>query len=169
MVLAFAGFACEREAVLDFQDFDKNEDKVITEDEFSDVFAANYYEDWNSEDDEYLDDEDFYNKTYQMWDTDDNNRLSKEEWTFGYDNYFGDYVVTDYSAIDVDQDGFIEYNEFNNEMYGGKFYPSWDLDKSMDLNEEELSQGVFKHWDLDNNGTIENDEFNKFDTYFLDI
>jgi GxxExxY protein len=37
-----------------------------------------------------------------MWDADDDKLLSESEWIFGYDHYFGDYVLKDYKGVDLD-------------------------------------------------------------------
>ena len=161
--------SCNREENLTFQDFDTDSDGIISPQEFEAVFTANYYDDWNREDDEYLDDEDFYHGTYYMWDQDEDNTLSHEEWIMGYDHYYGNYIFDDYEGIDVDGDGFIEYEEYSNVLGDTDYYLNWDTDASEYLDEEELANGVFRIWDIDNSGLIEKDEFAKFDSYYLDI
>ena len=76
-----------------FEDWDKNGDGLITRSEFVDRFTANYVNDWNVVDDAHLDDEDFYHATYQMWDEDKDTLLNEQEWMFGYDYYYGDYIL----------------------------------------------------------------------------
>lgn len=72
-----------------FTDWDKNDDGLISRSEFVDVFTDDYVNDWNVIDDAHLDDEDFYTVTYQIWDVDDDELLTEEEWWYGYDYYYG--------------------------------------------------------------------------------
>lgn len=169
LMVAISFIACDREENLTFNDFDQNNDGLIQKSEFVDVFTANYYDDWNLTDDEYLDDEDFHTTVYHMWDVDDDMMLTRDEWTGGYDYYYGNYVVVDYEEIDVDADGLISFDEYNDWAYDTHFYADWDYDADTFLSEEELAKGVFENWDVDNSQAIERDEYNDFDMYYLDI
>jgi len=168
-IIIFLTLGCNRTTDLTFFDFDKDGNNLISKQEFKDVFTANFYDDWNNDDDEYLDDEDFYLSVYEIWDIDEDRLLSEEEWLMGYDYYYGDYILTDYDAIDIDDDGFIEYEEYTGVLDDTDFYVQWDLDASEYLSEEELANGVFERWDVDNSGKLEMDEYNDFDMYYLDI
>lgn len=169
IMFSLISFSCQREKDLSFEDFDNDADNLIDREEFKNTFTANYYDDWNNEDDEYLDDEDFYVSVYDIWDTDDDELLTEEEWIMGYDYYYGDYIVNDYEAVDIDGDGFIEYAEYNDVLGDSDFFATWDVDASEYLDEEELAEGLFTIWDVDNSGYLERDEFNEFDLYYLDI
>lgn len=161
--------SCERETELTFEDFDKNNNDLINQEEFQDVFTSNFYDDWNITDDAYLDDEDFYTAVYRVWDVDDDELLSEEEWMLGYDHHYGDYIAENYEVLDVDNDGYLEYVEYQNALADSDFFLSWDVDENENIDEEELAKGVFERWDLDNSGYLERDEYTGFDTYYLDI
>ena len=169
LLLLISVFACQRETELTFEDFDKNDDSRVDQEEFQDVFTSNFYDDWNVTDDEYLDDEDFYTSVFRVWDVDDDELLNEEEWILGYDYNYGDYVIENYQALDTDNDGYIEYVEYNNALADSDFFLSWDVNENENIEEEELAKGVFERWDLDNSGYLEKDEYIKFDTYYLDI
>lgn len=154
---------------LTFNDWDKNKDAMISRSEFVDIFTYHYVDDWNIKDDEHLDDEDFFVSSYGMWDTDNDEMLSEEEWLYGYDHYYGDYVVVDYLTVDEDGDGFIQYTEFYDIFDDTDYYTVWDVDADGYLNEFELARMVFNNWDIDNTNFIEVDEYQEFDSLYLDI
>lgn len=162
-------FSCNRVENLSFEDFDKNNDKEISLEEFEDVFTANYYRDWDNDDDPYLDDEDFHTGVYDAFDADDDQMLTEEEWLYGFDYYYGNYIVTDFNDLDLDDDEHISYEEYYNSLGETNFYKDWDRDADDRISEEELATGVFTIWDVDNSGALEADEFEEFDSYYLDI
>jgi len=154
---------------LTFGDWDKDSNDLISRSEFVEVFTMNYVDDWNVIDDDHLDDEDFYRVTYSIWDVDNDEMLSEEEWQYGYDYYYGDYILDDYVAIDTDGDGFIEYQEYYDVLYPTEYYMVWDVDEDTYLSELELARLVFNNWDINDNNFLELDEYQNFDSYYLDI
>ena len=160
---------CNRETNLGFTDFDLNENNEIDKLEFTEVFTDNFYQDWNKTDDEYLDDDEFHQVVYNVWDADGDNRLTEDEWTMGYDYYYGAHVIVDYDKIDLNKDNYLVMNEFENILTGTNFFVEWDTDKNLQIDENELAEGVFERWDIDNSGKLEQDEFAEFDSYYLDI
>lgn len=167
ILLAITG--CNRETNLGFSDLDLNNDNEINKLEFTEVFTDNFYQDWNKTDDEYLDDDEFHQVVYNVWDANDDRRLSEEEWTMGYDYYYGAHVIVDYDKIDLNKDNYLVMNEFENVLTGTNFFVEWDTDKNLQIDEKELAHGVFERWDIDNSGKLEPDEFAEFDSYYLDI
>ncbi len=167
MVVIFT--QCNREENLTFEDFDKNDDTKIDLMEFQQVFTANYYDDWNLEDDEYLDDEDFLTGTYQVFDVDDDEQLTEREWLEGVRFSYGHHVITDFDDLDTDADDYISYDEYEEALKNTSYYTSWDIDDDNHLSEEELAAGIFYIWDINKSDYIEPDEYEKFDYYYLDI
>ena len=161
-------FSCNRNEELTFGDFDKNGNDQIERKEFVDVFVKNYYDDWNNKNNEYLDDEDFYMSTYALWDENNDELLSKEEWSTGYDHYYGQYINDDFEKLDKNTDGYIDHNEFLNAVARTDIFVDWDIDASKYINEKELAVGVFENWDLDNSNSLERKEFEQFEKYYLD-
>lgn len=154
---------------LTFEDWDKDNNSLITRSEFVDRFTKNYSEDWNVNDDEHLDDEDFYTVTFSVWDADKDKLLNQQEWLYGYDNFFGSYVSDDFVAVDADDDDVIEYGEYKNSVAATDYYAVWDIDNDTYLDEHELARVVFNSWDVDDSNFIEKDEYKDFDSYYLDI
>ena len=153
----------------DFKNFDLDWDGLIEIYEFVDVFGKNYTDDWDNTDDTGLDDEDFYVSTYAMLNADDNTYLDANEWAFGYNYLYGDYLYDDYVLYDTDGDGFIEYTEYYDTLYDSDFYLSWDIDRDGYLDQYELAYAVFDNWDINENYVLNRSEFTSFDLYYLDI
>lgn len=152
-----------------FEDWDSNDNSLISRSEFVEQFTSNYVHDWNVIDDDHLDDEDFYTVIYNMWDLDDDERLTEEEWKYSIDYLYGDYVAEDFVAFDTDNDGYIEYVEYYDVLFETDFYDMWDVNDDGYLNEYELARMVFNNWDYDDSNFIERDEYTDFDAFYLDI
>lgn len=154
---------------LTFSDWDRNDDQLISLSEFTGVFKKLYVDDWNVVDDNYLDDEDFYLATYRIWDINKDELMTKEEWLMGYDHQYGEYMVDDFVAHDIDGDGHIEYAEFRDALMNTEYYVILDIDADTYLSDEELAAAVFDSWDIDDSNFIEPDEYKLFDAYFRDF
>ncbi|MFO8130227.1 MAG: hypothetical protein R6T99_10050 [Bacteroidales bacterium] len=168
-MIAITSISCDRSTNLSFEDWDLDNNGTIEQREFVDVFSEHYYDDWNTVNNEYLDDEDFYHTVYNVWDIDDDEAMVREEWIAGYDYFYGDYVVVNYEDIDVNNDEVLLYDEFYNVLRDTDFYHDWDLNKDAYLSDEELGLGLFHIWDVDNSGKIEYDEYVDFDLYYTDF
>lgn len=162
-------FACNRSKNLTFEDWDKNNDSLISYEEFEEVFTANFYNDWNQDDDPYLDDEDLYISSFEVWDVDEDDVLSEDEWVVAFDHYFGDYVVSEYNDIDLDDDNAISYDEYYQIVEESGYYLDWNMDKDDYISEEELSEGIFSRWDVNNDLYLDKEEYLAFDDHYLDI
>ncbi|HBH25611.1 MAG TPA: hypothetical protein DDY13_19615 [Cytophagales bacterium] len=154
---------------LTFNDFDKNNDNLINEKEFVEVFTNNFYADWDMVDDEYLDDEDFHIVSYAIWDSDDDNLINEDEWIYGYENYYGDYIDSEFVAVDTDADGFINYDEYYSIIHDTDFYTTWDANDNAILSENEFAEKVFHTWDDNNTGYMTKNEYEDFDMFYFDI
>lgn len=87
-------------------------------DDYNDAMSeASEVADWDTDGDGELDAHEFYVVNYRIWDTDDDSRISREEWQAGMDNY-----IVDRSA----------------EM---AMFPDWDTnkDEQLDVNEYTLA------------------------------
>lgn len=163
--LASPAFAQDK----DFKDFDLDNDALIERSEFVNVFVKNYKDDWDNTDNTGLDDEDFYVSSYGVINADNNTYLDADEWTFGYNYFFSDYLNKDYTLYDTDGDGFIEYVEYHDAIYDNDLFFEWDVDNDGYLDQYELANAVFDNWDINDNYVMNRFEFNNFDNYYLDI
>ena len=99
------------------------------------------YEDWNTDADGALNDDEFDTALtdtgyYDNWDNDGDNLLTEDEWGLGVNEYFGDYDSSDYGL-------------FND----------WDIDGDGMLSEDEFGEGTFGVVDDNDNDLIEENEY----------
>ena len=154
---------------MEFTDFDTDNDWWIEKNEFIDKFVKLYSEDWDNTNDTKLDDEDFYLSTYMLIDKDNDDILDQEEWDFGFEEFFGEYITGNFDMHDYDDDNIITYEEYFDSLYDTDYFLTWDVDKDTYLSQFELGEAVFENWDRNNNGVLGRGEFNGMDEYFLDI
>jgi len=167
VILTLLFFSCNREKNLTFEDWDRDNNNTIEPTEFTDTFMKNYYDDWNSTDNEYLDDEDFHKVTYTLWDTNDDNILSPKEYTVGY-KYHDKHMKEDYKFVDVDENDSITYEEYKNSITDN-YYADWDTNSDGKINNEELALGVFNNWDTNDDLRLDKVEYKEFDFHYSDI
>lgn len=146
----------------EFMTWDTNMDGTISKFEFRNEFMKEYFADWDMNDDKYLDDEDFYRTTYLILDDDNDNLLSIDKWTFGYEHFYHDYITNDFVLYDLDKDNFLTYDEFRPVLMDTDYYVAYDIDENSYISEYELATKVFQTWDFDDSGTLSKSEFETF-------
>lgn len=155
---------------LTFEDWDHDDDYVIEYHEFEDEFTEHYVDDWNNYDDDHLDDEDFMHATYRIFDRNDDEKLSFNEWMFGYNYYYDDYlIIDDVHSYDLNNDQYISYEEYTDALNTSGYYVDLDVDDDTFLNQFELANAVFNNWDVNNSHTLSKSEYEQFDDFYLDI
>lgn len=158
--------SCKRQSEISFSDFDKDNNKSIERDEFVEAFTSYYTKDWNNRENNYFDDENLYRSVFDIWDSDNDQLLDSNEWSNAYDNYFKDYIINDFSVIDLNRSEYIEFHEFSRAITDSDFFKLWDTDENSFLSQEELAIGVFSKWDQNKNGEINSEEFDRFINYY---
>lgn len=125
---------------------------------FNTTFASNdYYEEWDENDDELLDENEFYGSYFDTWDINDDEALDEDEWTsasrdFGLEGQ-------NWADWDANTDNALDENEFRTGITNNNYYGDWDADGDKMLNEREYTDGIFDLWDDDDDGAITNDEY----------
>lgn len=165
-VVLMVNVSCNRSRELSYSDFDMNDDNVVSQTEFVTGFMENFHDDWDQMQDPYLDDEDFHRLAFEIFDIDQDKKLSDKEWSMATDRYLNNYIVADINEIDVDDDNYVVYGEYYNVVGDTDFFIEWDLDEDSYISEEELARGVFNYWDLNKNNFLEVNEFQEFDMYY---
>ncbi|MFD3001642.1 hypothetical protein ACFS7Z_14820, partial [Pontibacter toksunensis] len=114
--------------------------------EFNSTFASNnYYEDWDLNDDNLLDQNEYNAGLYDTWDVNNDNRLDENEWNTA-SNDWGLENET-WSDWDMNTDGFLNTSEFGTGFADSGWFGNWDTDRNSMLGEREYTDGVFGLWD----------------------
>ena len=103
------------------------------------------YKDWNTDGNNVLDKEEFYQGLYQVWDKNKDGNIAEDEFTDGANNFFADYNFKEfgqYADWDADGSGDVSVAEFREGM------------KST-VDSEPTAQELLVIWDTDNDPAIE--------------
>jgi len=153
-----------------FEDWDKDGDNLIERNEFTDVFAKEFFSVWNADDERGLIEEGFFKESYAGLDTDNDGFLTDEEWLVGFNYFYDDYVVEEEMGfVDMNDDGKISYDEYYDVIYDTEMFTDIDMDSDNYISEYELADYVFDNWDFNDSGALSRSEYNRFDWYYLDV
>ncbi|MFD3004073.1 hypothetical protein ACFS7Z_27225, partial [Pontibacter toksunensis] len=95
--------------------------------EFNSTFAStNYYEDWDTNDDNLLEQNEYNAGLYDTWDVNNDNRLDENEWNTA-SNDWGLENET-WSEWDTGGDGALDENEFATGLGDNSWFGDWDTD-----------------------------------------
>lgn len=120
---------------------------------------------WDANDDNMLDENEYYSSYYDTWDVNDDNALDEDEWN----NASRDFGMEgqNWADWDVNKDNRLDENEFRTGAARNNNYSTWDRDGDKMLNEREYSDGVFGLWDNDRDGALTNDDYNtRYNRYY---
>lgn len=132
---------------------------------FNTTFAStNYYEDWDANKDNLLDENEFYGGFYKTWDTNRDNRIDENEWNTASASYGIENET--WAGWDTSGDGALDENEFRTGMGRTNYYTNWDADRDNRLNEREYTDGIFGLWDGNNDGVLDENEYAGYNTYY---
>ena len=133
---------------------------------FGESFASSgRFGGWDANDDNLLDENEFYGGYYDTWDVNDDNVLDEDEWN----NASRDFGMEgqNWADWDVNRDNRLDENEFRTGAARGNYYNDWDRDGDRMLNEREYSDGIFGLWDNDRDNAITNDDYNtRYNRYY---
>ncbi|WP_144266273.1 hypothetical protein [Pontibacter ummariensis] len=132
---------------------------------FNTRFAStDYYEGWDANDDNFLDENEYRRGFYDTWDVNDDEALDENEWTMAAK----DWRLENQSWTDWDTsgDGVLDENEYNAGFDTIVWYGEWDQDDDNQLSEREYTDGVFRLWDANNDEVLDDTEYRVYSVYY---
>ena len=110
----------------EFGDSDANNDGMWDENEFGEAIGDSYNT-WDTDSDEVVDDDEFYDNSYGFTDVNDDDMIDEEEWETGIDNTYGRYANTaDFDTFDENDDGLLDNDEWNEGFSDSEWFDSYD-------------------------------------------
>ncbi|WP_162054219.1 DUF4625 domain-containing protein [Pontibacter pamirensis] len=134
---------------------------------FNTTFASTaWFETWDLNDDNMLDETEFGTTFFQTWDLDDDDTITQAEWNeFAED--FG-LEVADWEEWDANNDDILTQAELNTGLTASGWYTAWDVDNDGFIEELEYTGGIFGLWDDNDDNTLTADEYvDRYDTYYV--
>ncbi|WP_276496427.1 hypothetical protein [Pontibacter litorisediminis] len=133
---------------------------------FNTTFASNNrYGEWDANDDNNLDENEFYGGFYDTWDVNNDNSLDENEWTTATRDY--GIENQNWSDWDTNSDKSLDENEFRTGMANTNYYTDWDADRNKMINEREYTDGIFGLWDDNDDDILDNNEYNeRYNRYY---
>ena len=147
-----------------FSDFDANADGFLDASEVPNIYADRFTE-WDTDDDDLLNEDEFFTSAFGNTDADDDDMVNEDEWNAGFGGMFGNYVEDDFSTFDADADGFLNNDEWNETFADSDWFGTFDADDDNMVAEAEWDAGAFADWDTDDDDMINEDEFNVFSPF----
>ncbi len=151
-----------------YDDFDANMDGAMDRNEFNDTYSNNY-DNWDRNQDGVVDDREFYDNNYDRLDANRDQILDADEWEQGYNDIYAPYLSTrDYDDFDTDANNAVSRDEYYSGMRDTDLYDEYDVDGDRYIDSDEMNEGVFNSMDENRDDQIDEDEYNKFGSYYLD-
>ncbi|PRY14208.1 hypothetical protein CLV24_10418 [Pontibacter ummariensis] len=133
--------------------------------EFNTTFAStDYYEGWDVNDDNFLDENEYRTGFYDTWDVNDDNQLDENEWNTGTRDWGVDNAA--WAGLDTSGDGFVDENEYNTGFDTAVWFGEWDQDDDNLLSEREYTDGVFGQWDENDDAALDENEYRLYTVYY---
>lgn len=151
----------------EFERYDLNDDDQWDEEEFGSFYSDDYYNTWDSDEDTQIEENEFYDNTFENTDDNNNNGINEEEFEDGSNDMFGDYADTaDFGTFDEDNDGIVDSNEWNEGFADTNWFSDYDANNDEYLDNNELNDGVFDNWDNNSDGYLDENEIYDNDNFY---
>lgn len=122
-----------------------------------DLHQRGYFDDWDVNDDEILDNDELSDGLYDTWDNNSDGIIDNDEWNYGFNDEFSeDY--NEFGDWDADGNGEIDNTEFTDVYENSGLYDNWNTNEEAGIDENESAEGIFSVFDGDNDGFLGKDE-----------
>lgn len=149
-------------AYSEFSQYDSNRDGSYDQSEFGKTYE-NQFTNMDKDSDGSLNKEEFYASTFDIINKDHDNSITEQEWNRGKENILNERVgEKEYSEFDINADGQISLEEWENGFKETGWFTSYDSNKDKLMQPEEYDKGFFDDWDLDDDGSVSEEEFSNF-------
>ncbi|PRY10154.1 hypothetical protein CLV24_11571 [Pontibacter ummariensis] len=138
---------------------------------YTDLTTTELYEGWDANDDNLLDENEYYGAFYDTWDINDDNMLDENEWNTALSDFgFDDNTAWGWSDWDTNNDNLIDENEFGTGLGTAGLFSDWDMNDDNVLEEREYTEGIFGLWnDADDDGILDENEYNDLYVRYFDM
>lgn len=97
---------------------------------------------------------------FELWDRDDDRRVSRAEWADGMAAWFPDRLeLQSFESWDLDGDGSLDVIEIGDSGVRHKAFGAYDVDDDGTISTREVSQYLFERWDKDGDGAVDANEW----------
>ncbi len=144
--------------VEDFSTLDASGDSYLDVDEIAEwVDDKGPFRSWDEDADSELDRDEISGNAFSLWDSDNNGRISEQEWKRGTDLWYPDKVtVRVFGDWDGDGDSELDGDEFKERFDVSALGESWQTDT---LGAETFKKAYFELYDVNDDGRVSRAEW----------
>ena len=143
----------------EFSDWDQDGNLELTEREFVggatelDMFGM-----WDADDDDLLDEDEFYGGLYDTWDLDADGMIGEDEFSQAADRWLADMDIAGFGDWDEDGDGLLNEEEFRAGIAETGLYDSLVAEGDDAIDEDAFYTGYYETLDVDADEALTEDE-----------
>ena len=148
-------------ASMDFEEMDQNKDAKVDQNEYNtSANRVNEYNTWDWNSDQNVDEEEYVAVFMTRYDTDDDDKISKEE--MDKIPIKKDGPLFKWEDWDTNDDDQLSQIEFQQGMDKGKYYDKADTNNDGNLSSEEINNMSFTMADNDSDGNLTEEEYDEY-------
>lgn len=161
LLLNLVGYSQE----LTYEEANPNQDEKVESVELKDaVSTVGMLAKWDTDENGYFNDREFYVFLYRLWDTGHDGIVSEEEWNKGITHMEG-YDANQngtFKEWDADNNGKVDFNEFTSGLNDNNYFRMLDMNEDQKLSDQEVANSAIKIWDEDDDDNIERIEYSNW-------
>ena len=161
ITISWLAAACTMSGIYSsYSGWDLDADEALNRYEFINGYAhSGYFDKW-SNGKTLITYKELYKGIFKTIDSDENNKVSMEEFEGRMDHYYFQIFNADFTKWDSNSNATLEWNEFYREVSKTNLGSQWDTSGDKRVSKSELADGMFYLSDANNNGKVDKLEFN---------